>query len=234
MHGDRRLPAACHSLYNHAAVRRLADNIILFLLDCGDNLAEHGLLVFRQIFCQQLIVRDHLRIVEVNQPIPVYLVSALPLQINRILSSAWRKIAALSEPVFVIHIGNRRPPIHHKNMGRILHNTALSQIEGFLRTLAPAVVLLNIDPPEIRLFHCPQTFCKRDLHIFVHCDCVGELRKNLQIIIMVAFVHILDFRIHAPDLHLIHLSIGSYHLDAFSQMALLIGPAQCICPFAFF
>ena len=57
-----------------------ADDFVLLLLDCGNDLAQHRLFVPRQIFCQQFIVGHHIRIVEVLQLIIFNLIGALPRQ----------------------------------------------------------------------------------------------------------------------------------------------------------
>ena len=80
MHGHCGLAGARRSLYDHVVLGLFADDFVLLLLDCGNDLAQHRLFVPRQIFCQQFIVGHHIRIVEVLQLIIFDLIGALPRQ----------------------------------------------------------------------------------------------------------------------------------------------------------
>ena len=120
MHGHRGFPRSRHALYDHVVVGRTADDIILLLLNGGDDFSQHGLLVFCQILRQQIVIGHHLGIVKIQQPSILNFIGTLSLQVNFDPSASRHGIAAFSKSVFIIGIRHRRAPVHHHPVSGIL------------------------------------------------------------------------------------------------------------------
>ena len=120
MHGHRRLPRSCHPLNDHVMVRRAADDIVLLLLDRRDDLSQDGLLVFCQISGQQIVIGHHFGIIKIQQFPILDLISPLSLQIDLYPAAARHRIAAFSQSVLIIGVGDRRAPVHHYPVSGIL------------------------------------------------------------------------------------------------------------------
>ena len=225
MHCHRGLPAARDSLYNDIAIRGFADNLILFLLNRRDNLPEHRFLILCQILSQQLVVRDHLGIIIINQSVSFNLIGALPPK----LYSADRMIGHLKDTfaktVFIIDIRNRSPPVNDQNRRRPVRHSALPDIEG----LGLPPLLLHVDSSEIRLLQRFPVLMQRRFHIVVHGNRIGQFRKYLGIIMAVAVIHILNLRVHDPDLLLIRFNIAPDHLNTGIQIRFFLPTIFLIC-----
>ena len=63
MHGHGGLAAARHSLYDHALKGNITDDLVLFLLNGGNDISQHHVLILRQILDQQLVVGGHITVV---------------------------------------------------------------------------------------------------------------------------------------------------------------------------
>ena len=120
VHGHCGFSRSRHALYDHVVVGRAADDIILLLLNGGDDLTQHGLLVFCQILRQQIVVGHHLGIVKIQELSFLDLVGPLSLQVDFHPSSAGHRIAAFPQAVLIIGIRHRRAPVHHDPVGGIL------------------------------------------------------------------------------------------------------------------
>ena len=103
MHGNRRLSRTRHSLHDQIALRRPADDLILFLLNRGYDLPKHRRLVSRKIFCQKLIVGNHIGIKKIFQLIVDDLIGPLTLQVNRINTFSLYRIGTCPRIVFIIN-----------------------------------------------------------------------------------------------------------------------------------
>ena len=81
MHGYGSLPGSRNSLDNHVMIWGFTDNIILFLLDSGNNFSQYGLFVFRQIFGKKVIIGNHLGIIIIQQSAVLNFIGALHPQV---------------------------------------------------------------------------------------------------------------------------------------------------------
>ena len=82
MHGHRGFSAARHSLNEDIAKGPFPDNLILFLLDRGDDLPQHHLFIFSQILNQQLIVGSYVTVIISQQLSLLHVIRPLQLQIH--------------------------------------------------------------------------------------------------------------------------------------------------------
>ncbi len=129
MHCHRGFSGSCHSLHNNIVVGGFPDNIVLFLLDGGHDLPQHGLFVFRQVFCQQFVI-GHNFTVKIVQKLSLFnLISPLQLQVNVHLFVAGSQVAAFSQPVFIVGIGHGRPPVDYGLMCGVFGNAPLADVE---------------------------------------------------------------------------------------------------------
>ena len=120
VHGNRGFPRSRHALHDHVVIRGTADDIVLLLLDRGDDLSQDGLLVFGKIPGQQIVVGHHLGIIKIQQLPVLDLISPLSLQIDLHPAAARHGIAAFSQSVLIIGVGHGRAPVHHRPVGGIL------------------------------------------------------------------------------------------------------------------
>ena len=120
VHGHRGFSRSGNALHDHVVVRRTADDVILLLLNGGYDLTQHRLLVFGKVLCQQIVVSHHLRIIKIQKLSFLDLIGPLSLQVNFHPSAAGHRIAAFSQTVLIIGVGDGRSPVHHNPMGSIL------------------------------------------------------------------------------------------------------------------
>ena len=161
MHGHCGLAGARRSLYDHVVLGLFADDFVLLLLDCGNDLAQHRLFVPRQIFCQQFIVGHHIRIVEVLQLIIFDLISALPRQGDVVFSLPLYGIRDIPQSGIVIYAGNGCSPVDDLRFCRVIRNDTSADIVDlvFFQFFVP-----EIDSAKVGLF--PRLF--RPAQILVH------------------------------------------------------------------
>lgn len=143
------LPDARRSLYDHVVLGLFADDFVLLLLDCGNDLAQHRLFVPRQIFCQQFIVGHHIRIVEVLQLIIFDLISALPRQGDVVFSLPLYGIRDIPQSGIVIYAGNGCSPVDDLRFCRVIRNDTSADIVDlvFFQFFVP-----EIDSAKVGLF----------------------------------------------------------------------------------
>ena len=77
MHSHCGLAAARHALDDQIGKGGLADDGILFLLDGGNDLSQHGILVFGQILHQQFVAGGHITVIVAQESAVFHAVGSL-------------------------------------------------------------------------------------------------------------------------------------------------------------
>ena len=199
MHGYRCFPGTGHALYDHIVVGRFTDDVVLLLLDGRYDFSQHRLLVLCQVFSQELVIGNHLGIVIIQKLSVFNFIGSLHLQVDFyalacIMPAVRRRITALSQPVFIVGIRHRRPPVHYHPVGGILRYPAAADVEGF--GLVKRLVTKN-DSAEIWFLHGLFISCQRPLHVIMQCNRIIQDRVNLCIVIVVMLQHFIDVGLHA-------------------------------------
>ena len=204
MHGHGGLAGARHALDDDVVVGGLADDLILFFLDGGHNLAEHGLLVLGQILGQQVVI-GHDFAVEIVQELAGFdLIGALQHQLDVYPPVAGGSVAAFSQSVLVIGIGHGSTPVYDDLVGGVLRDAAPADIEGFhfVQRLVP-----EDNPPEIGLSLGLLIALQGPLHVQVHGGKVLQGVDQLRVVVMEMIQHDVDFRAHVIHLPAIAFQI---------------------------
>ena len=149
MHCHGRFSGTRHALNNDVRPRRAADDDILLLLDCRNDLSQYRFLVFCEVLCQKFIIGDDIRVEEILQHILFDLVRPLAHQIHLIGSLGAYRISAGSHAALVIYRCNGRSPVQHHRLGTVLCNSDSSDIAGLLLS---GDAIFKIDSPEVGLF----------------------------------------------------------------------------------
>ena len=77
VHRDRRFPASRHALHDNVTVGGFPYDLVLLLLDRGNNIAEHDVLILGKIFHQKFIRSHRIVVVVAEQPAVIYVERAL-------------------------------------------------------------------------------------------------------------------------------------------------------------
>ena len=64
MHCHCRLSTSCDTLHNDIVKWTFPYDLILFFLDCGNNISQHSIAVFAQVLHQQLIICRHITVIK--------------------------------------------------------------------------------------------------------------------------------------------------------------------------
>ncbi len=167
MHGHRGFSRARHPLHNHIVIGGFSDNLILLLLNGGNDFSQNRLLVFGQILCKKLVVGNYLAVKKIQQLSAFNFISTLARQINRNIHIPRRPVAAFSQIVFVICVCHRRAPVHHRLMGGVPCYAAPADIKRLLLT---GFFIAENDSAKVGLVFCLFIAHKRPLHVLVHRD----------------------------------------------------------------
>ncbi len=96
VHGHSGLSGTCHTLNDDIVIGRFADDDILLLLYGGHDFTEHSLLIFGQIFGQQIVIGHHLAVKILQELSGFDLIGALSFQVNGDLFIAGSRVAAFA------------------------------------------------------------------------------------------------------------------------------------------
>ena len=147
VHRHRGLSRSRHSLDDQIPLRRSSDHIILLRLDRRNDLSKHRRLVSRQILGQKLIVRHHIGIKEILQPVIGDFIGSLSLQIHFKRTFALYRVSTSSRIIFIINRRQRRSPVDHDRFRRLFGNADPPHIIRFLLRLTD---IFEINSAKIR------------------------------------------------------------------------------------
>ncbi len=150
----RGLPAPGNALHEDVVKGAFPYDLVLFLLDRGDDIAEHGVPVLAQVLYQQLVVCRHIAVIKTLQTPPINVIGAFQVQVNAVfapfsVTAAVRNaVCSLPDLVFIVHAGDRRPPVHDRHICLVAQDAMLSDVDGLKQ---PLVHIAVIDPAKKRL-----------------------------------------------------------------------------------
>ena len=168
--GHRCFSAAGHTLDDDIFAGQIPDDGILLLLDGGDDIPQHGVLILRKIFHQQVVIGGDIIIVVAVQRAVGNVVGPFLVEIDFHIAGSGNGVMSVSQTVFIVHIGHRSPPVHDNHIGLIFRNAVFPDIAAF-RGLVGQIVVDN--PPEIRLIQRRSVFAEGILHMLQNilaCD----------------------------------------------------------------
>ena len=227
MHRHRGLPAARHPLHENVVKRAFPYDLILLFLDRGDDIAEHGVPVFAQVFYQQFIICSHITVIKTLKTPLLNIVRAFEIQVDAVFASLSVAVAvrnavcALSDLVFIIYARDRRPPVHDLYIGLIAQDTVFSNIDRFKH---PFINVAVIDPAKKRLVIRRPVFVQLIQAVLFQTPGSHHLVIQLDI----AALHRVKQRLRLPAARFILppvlLDIGGDQRPARSQMCFLLLP----------
>ena len=160
---DGRFPASSDTLHDDIFGRDITDDLILLLLDRGDDVAKDRFLVLGKIFDKQFVVCRHVVIIKPKQFPVGNIVCAFAVQINLHVVRFRYMVKTMSQFILIVDAGSGRPPVDDDNIRLIFCNSVLPDIETF-RTFISEVSI--VDAAKVRFCQSRAIFSKGILGMF--------------------------------------------------------------------